>query len=107
MINKEKNWQTEINKKLLNQVRTEEKNRSIGKVSYCIFVFLFSILKVACQSHFYFVTLIDLLLGQDIINPAIGSIILTEKEVIFGLLGLFLWKMPISFRKYYTTNAGS
>lgn len=69
---------------------TKEKNRSIGNASYYDFVFLFGWLVVASQLCFCLITLISLLLGRDIIGQVIGGVVLIERKVSIGLLGLFL-----------------
>ena len=94
-------------KNLLTQWESKEENRSTDGAGYYVFAFLFKILVVAGWPRFFLVALVGLLLGQDIVSWSIGDVMLTGGEVAIGLLGLFLWKVPISFWKYYTANIGS
>ena len=62
---------------------------------------------VAGRPRFRLVALVGLLLGRGIVGQAMGGAVSTGGEVAVGLLGLSLWKVPISFRRCYTADAGS
>lgn len=85
----------------------KEKNRFVSGAGYCVFAFLFGGLVIAGQLCFNFVALVSLLLGQSIVSQAIGGALSTKREVVVGLLGLFLWKLSISFQKCYITDINS
>ena len=102
--NKGKNRQIEINEKPPDPVGTEEENRSAGGAGYCVFAFLFGVLVVAGRPRFCLVALVGLLLGRGIVGRAMGGAVLTGGEVAVGLLGLSLWKVPISFRRCCSTD---
>lgn len=105
IINKEKNWQIEINEKPPDLVKIEEENWSTGEAGYYVFAFLFRVLVVAGLLQFYLVALIGLLLGQSIVSRAIKGTVSIGGEFAINLLRLFLWKVPISFWRYCTANA--
>ena len=105
--NEGKNRQIEINEKPPNPVGTKKESRSADGAGYYVFSFLFWVLVVTGRPHFCLVALIGLLLGRGIVGRAIGGAVLVGGEVAIGLLGLFLWKVLISFRKCCTVNAGS
>lgn len=71
IINKGKNQQIEINKKFLDPVGTEKKNRSADKKSYI----LFGVLVIIGQLHYCLVALVSLFLGESIMNQAIEDIV--------------------------------
>lgn len=96
----------EIDEKPLDQVEIEEKNRSASEISYYIFAFLFEVLVVAGWLRFCLVVLVGLLHGRAIVSRAIGGVVSIGGKVAVGLLGLSLWKVPISFRSCYIADGG-
>ena len=105
--NKGKNRQIEIDEKPPDPVGTEEENRSVGGAGYCVFAFLFGVLVIAGRPRFRLVALEGLPLGRGTVSRAIGGEVSTRKEVAVSLLGLSLWKVPISCRRCCTADAGS
>ena len=104
--NKGKNQQIEIDEKPPNPVKTEDKSRCAGGAGYYVFVFLFWVLVIDGRPCFYLVALVGLLLGRVIVSWAIKDMVSTGGEIAVGLLGLSLWKVPISFWRCCTINVG-
>lgn len=95
-----KNQQIKIDEKPSNLVKIEkENNLQTRKVGDYVFAFWFQMM-MACQPCFYLIVLAS---GATK-NRAIGREVSVRGEMAICLLGLFLWKVWISFCKCYTAD---